>query len=171
MAWLTAHLECDFALLCHQTLKVRYPYLRGTCIINLPNASCQPSLKETLNMLWKAHLWMQQKVAPGVSNAYQQVWHTIPACHQVCQSVLCLSDHPSQWTFCRCLTGKAHLAVMRQTLLKAVFVVGMLAFAKTIPSSREDIMMPVKCSTVHTTYASRVSGFCNPAEDTPLRSS
>lgn len=58
--------------------------------------------------------------------------------------------------------GRAHLAVMRQTRLKAVLHVGMLALAKTIPSSSEDIMMPAKCSTVHSMYASWLSGLCKP---------
>lgn len=50
--------------------------------------------------------------------------------------------------------------VMRQTLLKTILAVGMLALVTTTPSSSEDMMRPQKCSAVHSAYASRVSGVC-----------
>ena len=56
--------------------------------------------------------------------------------------------------------GHAHRVVMRQTLLKTILAVGMLALVTTTPSSSEDMIRPQKCSAVHSAYPSRVSGVC-----------
>jgi hypothetical protein len=121
---------------------------------------------------------MQQEVAPGIANSYEKVRDSIPAdtpCASpktlALPSLFPLMMTDVHYAIATVLSGVEHdcmervrptanLVVIRQNLLKAVFAVGMLAFAMTMPKRSEDIMIPTKCSAVHNIKAELISGLC-----------